>query len=222
MGEDGTGTDDADDRLPADTEEAIMWATYRALCDRGYADLTTQAIADEFDKSKGVIHYHYDTKEELLVAFLEYLLENFDRTVDAAGAIDPMDDPADRLLELIEILLVGSEKRRRGESAFDHWDLVIAMLQIRSAAPYSEEFRRQLTTNFDTVEAMLIAIVEDGVDSGQFRDVDPEPVAATILSAINGARIYRVTLERDDVTALTRTCLEAMIREWLCATEAAD
>jgi AcrR family transcriptional regulator len=34
-----------------DTCEAIMSATYRALCAHGYADLTMQDIADETDKS---------------------------------------------------------------------------------------------------------------------------------------------------------------------------
>ena len=214
MGQDGTNGSP-----PADTEEKIMWATYRALCDRGYADLTMQAIADEFDKSKGVIHYHYDTKDDLLVAFLEYLLDNFGRTVDAADEIAETADPADRLLELIDILLFGSEKRRQGDTPFDHWDLVVAMLQIRSAAPYTAEFRRQLTTNNTTVAAMLVAIIDAGIERGQFRDVDPEPVAAMIISAIAGARIYQVTLERDDRTELTRTCLEAIVREWLCATD---
>jgi len=51
-----------------------MSATYRALREHGYADLTIQQIADEFEKSKSLIYYHYDTRTELLVAFIDHLL----------------------------------------------------------------------------------------------------------------------------------------------------
>ncbi len=219
MGADGD--EDEDKRhttLPQhETQAAIMRATYRALCDRGYANLTMQAIADEFDKSKAVIHYHYDTKEDLLVAFLEYLLENFGRTVDteAMMTLGAEADPAERLLELLEILLVGSPERRRGETDFDHWNLVVAMLEVRSAAPYNGEFRRQLTTNFQTVEAMVIAILEEGIDRGRFRAIDPEATAVLLLSVINGCRIYQVTLEREDVAELVHVALQAMVTDWL-------
>ncbi len=197
---------------PVDTQEAIMHATYRALCTHGYANLTMQSIADEFDKTKGVIHYHYDTKQDLLVAFLEYLLDAFERNI----AVDESDDPVTRLEALVETLLFGPPER--GE--FDHWELTTAMLEIRSEAPHNAEFRRQLSHNYETVEAMVIAIVEEGSEQGVFRDVDPEAVATLLLTAINGARIYQVTLGRDDVAELTNESLEAIVRDWLCHPDA--
>ncbi|MXV62159.1 TetR family transcriptional regulator [Natronorubrum sp. JWXQ-INN-674] len=196
---------------PVDTEEAIMQATYRALCTHGYANLTMQAIADEFDKTKGVIHYHYDTKEALLVAFLEYLLDAFEQHIAVEG-----DDPVERLETLIDTLLFGPPER----TTFDHWELTTAMLEIRSEAPHNAEFRRQWSRNYETVVAMVVAIVEDGIETGVFRDVDPEQVAMLLLVSINGARIYQVTLERDDVAEVTRAGLEAIIHEWLCEDEA--
>ncbi|PSP70021.1 TetR/AcrR family transcriptional regulator, partial [Halobacteriales archaeon QH_9_66_26] len=71
-----------------DTQAAIMDATYRALCEHGYADLTIQTIADEFDKSKSLLYYHYDTKDEILIGLLDYLLGQFTIRV----AIDPPDE----------------------------------------------------------------------------------------------------------------------------------
>ncbi|MEY7851995.1 TetR/AcrR family transcriptional regulator [Natrarchaeobius sp. A-rgal3] len=196
-----------------DTQEAIMRATYRALCKHGYANLTTQAIADEFDKTKGVIHYHYDTKEALLVAFLEYLLEAFEQNI----AVDERADPDERLRTLIETLLFGPPER--GE--FDHWELMTALLEVRTEAPYNEEFRRQLTRNYETVEATLVAIVEEGIDDGTFREVEPELVATLLLTCLNGARIYQVTLQRDDIADGTRESLEAVIDGWLRRSESA-
>ncbi|WP_435077165.1 TetR/AcrR family transcriptional regulator [Halococcus sp. AFM35] len=66
--------------------------TYRALSKHGYANLTMQAIADEFEKTKAVLHYHYDTKDRLLAAFLGYILDRF---MDRSDVAD--DDPDARL-----------------------------------------------------------------------------------------------------------------------------
>ncbi|RQG91304.1 TetR family transcriptional regulator [Natrarchaeobius halalkaliphilus] len=204
------GRDSEDEGV--DTQEAIMRATYRALCKHGYANLTMQAIADEFDKTKGVIHYHYDTKETLLVAFLEYLLDAFNENI----AVDENEEPETRLLTLIDTLLFGPPER--GE--FDHWELMVALLEVRSEAPYNEEFRRQFTHNYETIEATLVAIIEDGIDRGKFRDVDPQLAATLFLTALNGARIYQVALRRDDVAQLTRDGLEAIIDDWLRRSDA--
>ncbi|WP_049927852.1 TetR/AcrR family transcriptional regulator [Halopiger goleimassiliensis] len=199
------------DGEPADTEEAIMQATYRALCNHGYTNLTMQAIADEFDKTKGVLHYHYDTKEGLLVAFLEYLLDAFERSI----VVDETVPPDERLEALIDRLLFGPPER----TEVDQWELTTAMLEIRSEAPHNAEFRRQWERNYETVEATVIAIVEDGIEQGLFRDVDPEHVATLVLTAINGARIYQVTLQRDDVAETARASLDSIVRDWLEAPE---
>ncbi|THE65301.1 TetR/AcrR family transcriptional regulator [Salinadaptatus halalkaliphilus] len=198
-----------------DTQEAIMHATYRALCKHGYANLTMQTIADEFDKTKGVIHYHYDTKEDLLVAFLEYLLESFEQSLAAIEG----ETPLERLEAFVDALLFGPPDRGQ----FDHWELTIALLEVRSEAPYNAEFRRQLSRNYETIEATVVAIVEDGIEQGQFRqNVDPEQVAVLLMTTINGARMYQVSLDRDDVADIVRTALEAVVREWLCADAPTD
>ncbi|RQG97810.1 TetR/AcrR family transcriptional regulator [Natrarchaeobius chitinivorans] len=202
-----TGSDGSDD-----TQEAIMRATYRALCEHGYANLTMQSIADELDKTKGVIHYHYDTKDALLVAFLEYLLEAFERNI----AVDEDAPPDERLLTLIDTLLFGPPER--GE--FDHWELMTALLEIRTQAPFDEEFRRQLSQNYETVEAMFVATVEDGIEQGLFRDVDPELAAHLLFISLNGARVYQVTLQRDDIAEATKESLEEIVYGWLCRPEA--
>lgn len=197
-----SGTDESG--APSDTRAAIMEATYAALCKHGYADLTMQAIADEFDKTKAVLHYHYDTKEELLVAFLEYLLDRFLDTV----AVDSIDDPEERLLALVDALLLGDHD---AVAETDHWEYHTALLEIRAQAPHNEAFREQLTTNYRFVADAIAAIVEDGIERGVFREVDPDRTAAWLLATINGARLHQVTLDVDvagDVHA-------AIVEDWL-------
>jgi AcrR family transcriptional regulator len=178
---------DTSDDAPSDPHRALMEATYRALCEHGYADLTMQAIAEEADCSKSLLHYHYDTKEGLFVAFLDFLLNRFEERVDAT---DGSRSARDRLLELVDLLLVDDDEEVR---------LHRALLELRSQAPYNEAYRDQIRRNKRVLEDAFAAVVADGVEREEFRDADPEATARFVLASLDGARSTRVTLgdERD-------------------------
>ncbi|MFC6756814.1 MULTISPECIES: TetR/AcrR family transcriptional regulator [Haloarcula] len=164
-----------------DAAEEIMCATYRALCSHGYADLTMQDIADESSKSKAALHYHYDSKHDLLCAFLDYLYERFvERTADLEG-----DDAHERLLGLVDAVLTERDNREEFETA---------ILEIRAQAPYEDRFRDRLTRFDDHLVAELTGILEAGVADGTFdADVDPEDTAQFIVTVLTGTSTQRVT-----------------------------
>jgi len=168
-----------------DTADDIMDATYRALCTHGYADLTMQDIADEADKSKAALHYHYDSKHDLLCAFLEYLYEGFvDRIENPEGA-----NPHERLLTLVDSVL---DKPDDGSEEFG-----TAILEIRAHAPYEQGFRDRLTKFDDYLVDELEAILDDGIADGTFKsDLDAEETARFIVTVLTGAATERVTTGR--------------------------
>jgi len=172
------------------TREAIMAATFRALAKHGYADLTVQAIADEFEKSKSLIHYHYDSKAALMVAFMSYLSEEFvDAVEDDADA-----DPRERLRRMVEIVVrgVGDEQETR--------DFHTALLGMRAQAPFDPDLQGQLVENDRLIRGVVADIVREGTETGQFRAVDPERYAALFRSAIEGAQSHDVILGDDAPT----------------------
>ena len=83
-----------------DVQTAIREATYRALCRHGYHETTIQHIADEFEKSKSLLYYHYEDKDELLADFLGHLLDHLAEILD----VDEGDPEAD-LRALIDRLV---------------------------------------------------------------------------------------------------------------------
>ena len=182
---------DADD-APCDAHGALMEATYRALCEHGYADLTMQDIADEAGRSKSLLHYHYDTKEGLFVAFFDYLLDGFEARV-ADG--DDGRSARERLLSLVALLTVDDEEEAR---------LHQALLELRTQAPYNEAYRQQLRRTKGSLQTLIADVIADGVESGEFREVDPESTARFVLAALDGARSSRVTLGDDGDTEAVR------------------
>ncbi|GCF15169.1 hypothetical protein Harman_31040 [Haloarcula mannanilytica] len=171
----------SDRTFSAETEE-IMEATYRALREHGYADLTIKRIASEYGKSTAAVHYYYDTKDDLLAAFLDYLLEQF---VDSIHDVETT-NPEERLALLLDELLVKPQENP---------DLSVAMLEMRSQAPYKETFSERFRENDEYIRYMLKAVINHGIDEDVFNDVDADHVTRSLLTIIDGARTRAVMLD---------------------------
>jgi len=200
------------DRGRSETRTRLLEATRQALCKHGFADLTMQAIADESEKSKAALHYHFDTKEELLAETLAYLLEDFLAEVDT----DEGDDPEMRLRALVEAMLFGPNGREGDSSG--HWEFHTALLEVQSHAPHDETYKAQFTDNYNQVKRLYTGIIEEGIEQGDFEPVDAERTATHIMTAIKGARVHQVATEHDDVArsvhdTIQRQIIEPMLTE---------
>ncbi|MFC7141292.1 TetR/AcrR family transcriptional regulator [Halosimplex aquaticum] len=186
--------------VQGDTHDAIMGATYHALCKHGYAHLTMQDIADEFDKSRSLLHYHYDTKEELLLAFVD----NIVGWIGDRLAESETEEPLERLEEFIDRFVI-----EPGEE--DRETFALALLELRVQAVHNEEFREKLSVHYEKNVETVADIVADGIDEGVFREVDPEATGEAIYTALVGARMYQVTLGAEHASRRMRDQLAAFV-----------
>ncbi len=189
-----------------DTHNAIMSATYHALCKHGYAHLTMQDIADEFDKSRPLLHYHYDTKEELMLAFVDNMIG----WVGGQLAESETEDPLDRMEEYIDGFVIdpGDEDRET---------FALALLELRVQAVHNEQFREKLAVHYENNVETVADIVADGVETGVFRDVDPEAVGEFVYTSLVGARMYQVTMSAEHASRRLRDNLAAFVVDDLLA-----
>jgi AcrR family transcriptional regulator len=206
-GEASQGADDAEADVP-DTRDAILDATYAALCKHGYADLTMQTIADESDVSKSALHYHFDTKDELLLAFLDRLYEWF--TEEHA---DPEGEHAvERLVTFVDGILCWSDVEEAEQ-------FQTALLEIKAQSPYVDAYREKLERVDRWVRDCVEEILTDGIEEGVVReDVDTGDAAAFIVTLIVGVNTRRVTVS--ETGGGTRRTFRTYVREHLVAPDA--
>ena len=178
-----TTGDEADD-----PSREIMEATYRALCEHGYADTSISKIADEFAKSKSLLYYHYEDKEDLLEDFLRFLLDEFETEV----ASIEKGEPVERLTAVLDLLVP-----REIDAEEMHFRR--AILEIRAQAPYHEAYREQIERSDELILGEIIDAIERGIDSGAFRPVNAREVAEFIYSTAYGAIERGVTLEDESI-----------------------
>ncbi|MEM8605897.1 MAG: TetR/AcrR family transcriptional regulator [Myxococcota bacterium] len=85
----------------------ILAAFSRVLADHGYAGATIAAIAREADVAPGLIHHHFDDKEDLLTSLLGELVRRFRvrvrERVDGGDALAAYVDGALKLDERADV-----------------------------------------------------------------------------------------------------------------------
>jgi AcrR family transcriptional regulator len=187
-----------------DVQAAIRDATYRALCRHGYHDTTIQHIADEFEKSKSLLYYHYENKQELLTDFLRHMLDDLADDLAVEGA-DPYDDLLTLVDRLVPVPMDDEDARFRR-----------VVLEIRAAAPH-DEAHRELVRRSDTIIRSAFAdVIRRGVDEGQFDPaVDPEEAAEFVHTALLGTMIRGVSLDDPETVARTRSTLVTYLDRYL-------
>jgi len=167
--------------MESETKSEIIDATNRVLCKHGYAGLTIQKIADESSMTTAAIHYHFDTKEELLNVFLDNLIDRFESKLASEAT-----DPRDRLTAFLDAVFTSSNPDADG--------FPVAMMELKSQAPFQRLFRERFLDLDDMTCEIVAGIVADGIDEGHFEATDPNEVAKLVTTTINGAHARKVAL----------------------------
>nr|MDT0523041.1 helix-turn-helix domain-containing protein [Streptomyces sp. DSM 41633] len=146
------------------TRARLVEASVRLFTRHGFAGTSLQMIADELGFTKAAIYYHFRTREQLLTAALDPVLQQMRRIVDEA------------------------EKHRGAHTRADHMVRGYAELAVHNRALVSV-----LASDPSVNEALRNRPEWDGVISRQMAlltDVDPGPAgtvkAAMVFSGIAG------------------------------------
>ncbi|XVH33191.1 TetR/AcrR family transcriptional regulator (plasmid) [Haloferacaceae archaeon DSL9] len=186
--------------VPPAARKEVATAVRSALAKHGYADLTTNLIAAETEKSEAFLYYHYDTKDELIAAFLRESVGWLEHRLERIEA----EDPDSRLRALCDVLLVadGDETTAR---------VHIAVMELLAHAPYNETLRDPLITYQCYVRDAIASEISRGIEQGTYEEIDPEATASFIHMVLDGSTGSVLALEMDDVGRDVRNRLSAYI-----------
>ncbi len=178
----------------------VMKATAQTLAEHGFAGFTMRTVAEQIDASKSTLHYRYDSKEGLLATWLEHntstQAERFEQYADQP--------PLERLVGILD------ENLRLIENpAID--GLLPAYLELHTRAARTDAFRAVLSEAERQYQAELVDCIEDGIEQGVFRAVDPEATATLLIAAPDSAGLTQHTLGDDAVVSRLRTALNELV-----------
>lgn len=169
------GTPEGDEK-----QLAILDAAASVFMKLGFSAASLDDISDNYGATKGIIYYHFRSKTALFFAVQRRAMEL------TRAAIEP------------GALSAGSARERLGQMAFSHTLLMMEHLDyLRVAAQglelhlggrTTEEERaemKRITTLRDGNERLYLKVLEDGVASGEFREMDVRIAVKPLLGALN-------------------------------------
>lgn len=183
------------------TREAIMEATFRALSKHGYADLRMRDIGEEFEMTRPVIHYHYNSKHELISSFLEYVIAQYkdDDTIDA-------EDHWDHLGIRIDQCMFGPDI-----DGFDHWERMKVYHELFSQAQHNEAHRELFNEHYEGMVVGLAEVIQAGIDDGTFAEVDAMEFSQLLTDVIHSARARRISLGQEEAPEQARAAIDRFV-----------
>lgn len=164
----------------AESKSQIMNATYTALCRHGYADLSIEKIAEEFEKGKSLIYYHYDDKQELMISFLDFMADKMESETGKFKDL-PAEKRLDKMLE--ETLAIDNPEMKEFRKA---------MMEMQAQTPHKPEFAEKFQEIDELLKNEFQKVLEEiGVEK-------PEMNAEIIVSTVEGLTNRRISYEEEN------------------------
>lgn len=161
-----------------DRRAELVRATYELIAENGLEELRTRDIAAKVGINIATLHYYFDTKEALVAAVVDHILELF-RTIKAPQ----VDDPS--TLDELRHLFATQTHRRRVEPRLD---FVVQEMMLRGRR--DERVRARLEVMMLLWNGHVEAIIARGIRKGELsRDLDPAVAAGVVTSCMIGSNL---------------------------------
>jgi AcrR family transcriptional regulator len=153
----------------SDLRVQIIRAAKRLLVDQGYHGLSMREVAGAVGVSKAALYYHFQDKEQMLLAILSSYLDDIEALIDDIQA--QSQDSRERIYLLVARILQQPAEQR-----------AIIRLASQEMPQLSDNARK----NFDRLYhrkflRKIEAMIASGIQRGDLRTVDPNVATWTLL-----------------------------------------
>ena len=158
--------------------DAFMDVAMRLVQVKGYEALSIQEVIDDVGASKGAFYHYFGSKADLLEAVVERMADAIQLTWDELMA-RPGIPAAERLHDMFTSTARYKNARR---------ELVLVVLEgwLNDSNAVVRDKLRQIVRR--RMKPMLVRILRQGIEDGDFTATDPESTADVIVTMILGAQ----------------------------------
>ncbi len=161
--------------VAAERKEQIVRATVECITKHGYHHFSMQDVARSAGVSKGIIHYYFLNKEDLMMSVLDRVAGDIeDVLIKDMAAID---DPAEKLRIFVSVAFdVVRNTKEYYQVNMDFWT------QINQ----KKEVRQVIGRHYAKFRETCSSVIQDGINRAVFKNVDPVLYASYIIAVVDG------------------------------------
>ncbi|MEZ4740995.1 MAG: TetR/AcrR family transcriptional regulator [Bdellovibrionota bacterium] len=153
----------------------IVSATVDCITKHGYHNFSMQDVARTAGVSKGIIHYYFLNKDDLMMSVLDKVAGDIEKVLLAD--MGEIDDPVRKLEVFIEVSFdVVRNTKEYYQVNMDFWT------QINQ----KEEVRKVIAKHYAKFRETAATVISEGMKIGSFRKVDPIEYSSYIIAVIDG------------------------------------
>ncbi|WIG59020.1 MAG: Transcriptional regulator, AcrR family [Ktedonobacterales bacterium] len=159
----------------------ILEAAMTVFAERGFHEARMDDIAQKSGLSKGALYLYYKSKDAIIAAMLRYFftlaMKNLRHMHTFEGSV------SQQLLDYTR--RIGAEAERMAFFTPIAWEFY-------AVAGRQKSVRLLLKDYFAEYRQTLAVLIQKGIDSGEFRQVNAETVATTVASLHEGLALLSV------------------------------
>ena len=165
----------------------ILDAATAVFARLGFHNARMDDIVQESGLSKGALYWYFKSKEDIITAISQRLfttdIEQLVGLLNAEGAV------SERLQQLIRARIAGLQEMS---------DVVAILFEFYATALHQDGVRQFIKVYFQNFHELLVALIQQGIDRGEFRSVDAV-AAATALDAVFEGLVVRWIIDPEAV-----------------------
>lgn len=187
----------------AERRNEILETTCEVVIERGFAGTRIADVAKRLEVSSSLIHYHFDSKEQLLAeAFAHYANKD---VAEMEGEIENAPTALGKLERVIQNYVPEGSDDVEWMLWIDGWGEALRNPMMKKI---SQQLDEQST-------ALLARVIRNGVESGEFACADPNASAIRLTALVDGLAVQFAAhdgmMHRDQFIEHVRTAAGAEI-----------
>jgi AcrR family transcriptional regulator len=187
--------------------QSIQEATMRVIARKGMAAATMQEIAEEAGVAKGTIYLYFRDRDELVEKTFENAITELHARMDEAMSAEV--SFADKLRKIL------AAKMRFFEENREFFRLYMSLRFPEGSPQQQRRQKRTCAPQYQSRVDQFAKLLEDGMDAGEIRRMDPRRLALFLIEGSNAVTIERVMEEtpppeQEDVELIASALLDGI------------
>ena len=164
----------------AANESVIKSAALKLFSEKGFYGTSTRDITEAAGVSKGTLYWHFKSKKEVAFSLVSDMLSDFLALIEATR---DQEGPVVQRLESLAAAVA--------ELYYQETDYLRLLWKFRADRAYifSEDYTEKVSSYYVRIRKALEAMVEQGIASGEFKDVDARLMAFIMLGITEGLEV---------------------------------
>ena len=156
-------------------KDQIMNAAQVVVASKGYDQARMDDIVEKAQLSKGAIYWYYKSKKDIYLSLIDYWFNEYSAGV--LKSLEDKDSSSEQLKSLFEYFV----------DQFDqNPDTFKIMVEFWRTSGLDVDFNNKLQEIYSQFLEYIIDIIKNGINGGEFKEVDPRITALSILINIEG------------------------------------